>query len=515
MNDIERRSHRGMSQMAPDVFQKIMADTGPKLESEAWLMEEDHKKTRSFWMRAAQTAAVLAACCMLLLGITVYQFSFKVDSVVEIDVNPSLELQVNRSDRVVRVNALNADGVKILDDLRDDLNYRKLNVAVQMLVDTMVVDGYLDQEKNSVLVSVDHGDAEKSAKIQMLVADNVREALGQDEITPVVYHQSYTLDSIITEMSEKYEISPGKAAFIQKLLIKRPDLDMDTLARMTISEITELLSQEEVDVTEYVARNKKHTESKEKPTADISDRNLWMAKAERLSKEREEYTWIKKEDVREEELTAPETSIVLPDSEENLSSDGVIVDDKLTGGFQTGTDTNGTEQEKPDQLPDPDQEEKPDGEPSEDEEQPDIDNEEDDPNGNGQLGSDDEEQETQPWENVEGIPTILHTQIQSLKDITDRLLICISDYQKLKEELGEQEAYATCARYLEEGKLAYDQVFQTAEDMRSSGAIQEASYQQCQRLLTQAKDRLFMAEKSLLFHKPEEKPKGMICPDGE
>ena len=103
--------------MAPDVFQNVLADKSPRLETEIWMTKEEPKDNRNIWMRAARTAALAAACCVLILGLGVYQMILKVDSVVEIDVNPSLELEINKSDRVVRMNALNADGVKILDNL--------------------------------------------------------------------------------------------------------------------------------------------------------------------------------------------------------------------------------------------------------------------------------------------------------------------------------------------------------------------------------------------------------------
>ena len=211
MNDIESRIHRGISQMAPDVFQNVLADKSPRLETEIWMTKEEPKDNRNIWMRAARTAALAAACCVLILGLGVYQMILKVDSVVEIDVNPSLELEINKSDRVVRMNALNADGVKILDNLEDDLKHAKLDEAVHVLVDTMVSDGYLDQESSSVLVSVSQGNEERSTELQLMVADNVKETLKEEQIKGVVYHQSFEASVSFSVLALMYEISPGKA----------------------------------------------------------------------------------------------------------------------------------------------------------------------------------------------------------------------------------------------------------------------------------------------------------------
>lgn len=510
MNDIEKRIHRGMNQLAPDVFQNVLADTGPKLRSEVWLAEEEHKDSRNFWMRAARTAAVLAACCLLILGLSVYQISLKVDSVVEIDVNPSLELQLNRNAQVVRVNALNADGVKILDDTQENLKRAKLDEAIHVLVNTMVRDGFLNEEKNSVLVSVDHGDAEKSEELQQLVADNVKEALSQDQITGIVYHQSYSTSSTITEIAEQYGISPGKAAFIKRLITLRPELSIEELAQLTISEITELLQRENVDVSQYVAKNNRRQsqpQGREEPCAgDGQEDDRLTAK---LEDGRERYDWITT-DKRCRDNADSVSSIEQLKLEENLPADGVIIKEETADMNQQspGPEGNGTvisrpedqvgggqTAAEPEEKPETDQN-KPEEEEKPVPDEPDVEESEDP----GQMGSG--SGDTSQWEDVEGLPEKLRAQLEALIKSVDSLLAQVKLLVPVEEEGITSPEYAKCSALLIQTRGQYECVKIQAAEMSVSGELNGHCYQRTLRILEKAEHKLDKAESRLKAYAP-------------
>lgn len=482
MNDIESRIHRGINQMAPDVFQNVLADKSPKLESEVWLLKDQPSEKRNAWMRAARTAALLAACFMLIVGLGVYQMIFKVDSIVEIDVNPSLELQINRGDRVVRLNALNADGVKILDDVEENLKHTKLDDAVRILVNEMVEDGYLDQESSSVLISVSHGNETRSTELQLMVADNVKETLKQDEIKGVVYHQSYETTDTISELSLRYDISPGKACFIQKLILKRPDFTVEELAKLSISEITRLLEEESVDVSEYTAKRpssqKIHEESED--TQDTS-----------------EGTWLVKNDTEDSEIIKTDHKIepgqTMYDQEDSLENSAAGSEEAIDGEVTNEvtedtawqnpcTGQNGTEPQTPEQIPDQDNldgnSQKPGveepgqttGDTAQDGSTADGTAEEV-PGGSVGMGSSDETGSPSQWEDVTGIPEPLYGEINQLISVTDELLANISNMEPLEQAGGSQYAYETCRNLLVRGSSQYNTVHSLAEDMRKNGSL--------------------------------------------
>lgn len=511
MNDIESRIHRGMNQIAPDVFQNILADTSPRLESEVWMLKDQPSEKRNAWMRAARTAALLAACFILVAGLGVYQMFFKVDSIVEIDVNPSLELQINRGDRVVRMNALNADGVKILDDLEEDLSHMRLDDAVCILVDEMVEEGYLDQEKNSVLVSVSHGDEDRSNQLQLLVADNVKETLKQDEIKGVVYHQSYETNDTVSELSAEYNISPGKACFIQKLILKRPDFSIEELAKLSISEITKLLEEESVDVSEYTAKTPSSQEENEEgeDTQDTS-RGTWLARND-----------------TEDSGFRPTGTKVKPgqgyrDQEDSLEDNPALVVKPFEDGETTDVETdalteqdsctgqNGTEQQIPGTLPDQGNSGQISPTPGVEEpgnntggsqdgntgEQP----EEEEPGDSPGMGSGDETGSSSQWEDVTGIPEPLLGQTNQLIRLTEEVLASISNMEPLEQAGGAKYAYETCKGQLVKGRNQYSTVHSLAEEMHTNGSLTSECYYRVSRILQTADTKLKAASDLLDFY---------------
>lgn len=97
---------------------------------------ETKKTTKRRW------TSLIAACLavMLLGGGLFYQRANAVASVVSLDVNPSIELKVNRSEKVLVCTPLNEDAKAILADMSNgaDLKGAKLDVAVNAIVGSLV-----------------------------------------------------------------------------------------------------------------------------------------------------------------------------------------------------------------------------------------------------------------------------------------------------------------------------------------------------------------------------------------
>jgi len=92
-----------MDERIRDAFASIHAGEELK-ESTRAVLEQARTRRR----RPARALAAAVACLVLLVvGIGGYQFYFTPTSVLSIDINPSLELGVNRFDKVVSVHSYN------------------------------------------------------------------------------------------------------------------------------------------------------------------------------------------------------------------------------------------------------------------------------------------------------------------------------------------------------------------------------------------------------------------------
>lgn len=117
-----------MDERIRDAFEPIHAEEELKESTRAFL-----DRARSRRRRPARYLAAAMACLMLLLvGIGGYQFYFTPTSVLSIDINPSLELGVNRFDKVVTIQSYNEDGQTLADTL--DLKYLDYQDALAQLL---------------------------------------------------------------------------------------------------------------------------------------------------------------------------------------------------------------------------------------------------------------------------------------------------------------------------------------------------------------------------------------------
>ncbi len=88
--------------------------------------------------------AAAAACLVLLLTGAGAWACFTPTSTVSIDVNPSLELRVNRFDRVISVSGFNEEGQTLADAF--NLTFLPCSVAVEQLLDSQDMASYLSQD---------------------------------------------------------------------------------------------------------------------------------------------------------------------------------------------------------------------------------------------------------------------------------------------------------------------------------------------------------------------------------
>lgn len=245
MQKIEQGLKQAVEDITPDVFNKVAASEDEKLQKEEWLLDEP-KSWKKIHL-AFRGAAALAACLILILGIRIF-WNNQIDSTIDIDVNPSVEIQTNRKNLVKEVKALNKDGEIIIADM--NLKNVELNTAVNALIGSMVRKGYITEVNNSILVSVENKDTKKADEICQSIVGDIRQVLDKKNIKGVIYNQEITSSEEISGLAQQYEISQGKAAFLLKLIKKDPELKMEQLAKMTMQEIAQLIRIRSIDISD-------------------------------------------------------------------------------------------------------------------------------------------------------------------------------------------------------------------------------------------------------------------------
>ena len=197
------------------------------------------KTTKKRWTTLA------AACLALVLlggGGIFYQQAHAVASVVSLDVNPSIELKVSRSEKVLVCTPLNEDAKAILADMGGgaDLKGAKLDVAVNAIVGSLVRNGYLNSISSAIMISVEDNDTARAEKLQRELTSTVDGVLQTSEAKASVLTQTLTQDAGLEQQARENSISTGKAALVNRVLALNPALKFDALAKLSVEELKDL-----------------------------------------------------------------------------------------------------------------------------------------------------------------------------------------------------------------------------------------------------------------------------------
>ena len=190
-------------------------------------------------------ATLVAACLAVILlggGGVLYQQANAAASVVSLDVNPSIELRVSRSEKVLVCVPLNEDAKAILADMGGgaDLKGAKLDVAVNAIVGSLVRNGYLSSISSAIMISVEDKNTARAEKLQRELTDAVDGVLQTSDAKASVLTQTLTQDAAREQQARENSISSGKAALVNRVLAINPALQFDALAKLSVEELKDL-----------------------------------------------------------------------------------------------------------------------------------------------------------------------------------------------------------------------------------------------------------------------------------
>ena len=237
--DIESKWKTAVEHATPDVLAQVLS--GCREQKGIVLKMTPKKNTHRKWIAAV--ASVAAALALFVGGGFAYgryQANHRVDSVIALDVNPSIVIKIDRADTVLEVQAMNQDAVRILDGM--ELKGTDIDVALNALIGSMLKNGYINELANSVLLSVECSDSERGEQIHQRLAAEIAGLLQNEAVDGAVLSQTVHDDDALRGMADTYGISLGKAALIQKILDQTPLYTAGELAKLNVHELNVLIS---------------------------------------------------------------------------------------------------------------------------------------------------------------------------------------------------------------------------------------------------------------------------------
>ncbi|MFB2021927.1 PepSY domain-containing protein [Pseudoflavonifractor sp. P01025] len=216
-HELERRLRTALDHAAPNDLEGVLSrcETGKGTVIDMTNAVETKKKKN----RWAPLAA--AACLALVLvggggGYYYYSANNAVASLVSLDVNPSIQLEVNKNEKVLSATPMNDDGAEILDGM--DLKGTQADVAMYAIIGSLLQHGYVDELANSILITVEDDDQVRGEKLQQELTAQADAALANAQVNGAVLAQTLQNSEELSQKAQEYGISTGKAALIQAIV---------------------------------------------------------------------------------------------------------------------------------------------------------------------------------------------------------------------------------------------------------------------------------------------------------
>ena len=202
---MEQRLASAVEKTAPDDVNGVLSRC--EMRKGTVINMPNTKTATKKWIMAA------AACLeVILVGAAVLlQQANAVATVVSLDVNPSIELKVNRSEKVLSCTPLNDDAKAILAEMGEgaDLKGAKLEVAVNAIVGSLVRNGYLDSISSAIMISVEDKNTERAEKLRSELASVVDVTLQTEAAKAAVLTQTLPQDKKLEQQARENNISTG------------------------------------------------------------------------------------------------------------------------------------------------------------------------------------------------------------------------------------------------------------------------------------------------------------------
>lgn len=204
-------------------FDQVHAEESLKASTRAFLQQKRYRHTRAKWPAALRLVPVAACLALAILAGRWLYFTPTVE--ISIDINPSLELGINRFDRVISATGYNDDGQALLDSL--DLNNLDYNQAVELILNSDTVASLLSGDA-VLTIGVIGPDGEQTTRV---LSDMENCTSHSDNMH--CFH-SYGEDA---DEAHELGLSCGKYRAYLQLKALDPSVTADEAANMTMQEI--------------------------------------------------------------------------------------------------------------------------------------------------------------------------------------------------------------------------------------------------------------------------------------
>lgn len=237
-----------MNNTFKELFSSIQAGEELKDNTKAFLAEKTHNYNKAALVWHRYYVYVAACLCLLFVLFGGQWLYFNPTAEISIDINPSIELSINRFDQVISVNEFNEDGLDLSNAV--DLKYKNYEEAIELILrhDSITA---LQSSDEIMIITVVGSDEQQAAKILSSVATCTASR-----------NNTYCYFARSEDVAAAHDVglSCGKYRAFLELQLLDPDVTPEVVQGMTMREIRELIESisADSDTTSYNRRGNGH-----------------------------------------------------------------------------------------------------------------------------------------------------------------------------------------------------------------------------------------------------------------
>lgn len=224
-----------MSNEIQKAFDTIKASDTLKASTKQYVAKQRHKRQGFFHGPMLSRVMPAFALLLCLLSVSGYHLLQTPVSYISMDINPSIELSLNRFDRVVQATAFNDDGQQLLDAV--PVNGQTYTKAIDNLVTSETMRSYLTEE-NILTFTVASTDTDRERNLISGIEAAEPNQNGCQHIC-----RSANADMSLVQQAHQQGLSFGKYAAYLELQTYDNTITVEDCKNMTMREMNDYIGQ--------------------------------------------------------------------------------------------------------------------------------------------------------------------------------------------------------------------------------------------------------------------------------
>ena len=198
------------------------------------------RNMRSVYRNLSAVAASFLILIMLSSGVYAYYTPY---SYVSVDINPSLELYVNRFDKVIGVHAFNEEAQQIIKS-SEGIKNKNVDDALEQILGSAEDAGYLKEYgENTVMIVVSSGSTKEEKVIAEKMSKTSSAVLSKISSDYEVILEKTQIENY--KKAKEQNISPGKVILANRFKEAKPEINEEEVKQMPLQQAIKQIEKEE------------------------------------------------------------------------------------------------------------------------------------------------------------------------------------------------------------------------------------------------------------------------------